>query len=431
MLRPLTKSARQVVHARNIPTLIRDAFRVAQAERPGPVHLELPEDIASQLAEGAEIVPVSPVFRPVASREAIAAAAAVVIAAKHPLIVLGAGANRPGLAPALSAAMHRIGIPFFNTQMGKGAVNGNSDLFLGTAALSAGDYLHLAIERADVIIAVGHDTVEKPPFIMGSAGPLVVHVDFNPACIDQIYFPHVEVVGDIADSLTRLADVVEGKIQFDRDFYQPLQQAVLQHTLEGSSDQRFPLIPERIVADVRHVMPQDGILCLDNGMYKIWFARNYRTHTSNTVLLDNALATMGAGLPSAMMAALLYPERRVMAICGDGGFMMNSQDLETAIRLKLNLVVLIIEDKGYGMIRWKQEAEGLPDFGLSFENPDFVKYAESYGGTGTRIANTADLAPALETAFEMGGVHLVIVPVDYSENIRVLVDELNTLSGAK
>lgn len=375
MLRPLTKSARQVVHARNIPTLIRDAFRVAQSERPGPVHLELPEDIAAQLTDGAEIVPVSAAFRPVASHAALAAAAAVITSARHPLIVLGAGANRPGLAPALSSAMHRLGIPFFNTQMGKGAVNGNSDLFLGTAALSSGDYLHLAIHRADVIIAVGHDTVEKPPFIMAADGPHVIHIDFNAAVIDQIYFPHVEVVGDIADTLTRLAKLVEGKIQVERDFYQPLQQAVLQHMQEGSTDERFPLIPQRIVADVRQVMPQDGILCLDNGMYKIWFARNYRTHTSNTVLLDNALATMGAGLPSAMMAAMLYPDRRVMAICGDGGFMMNSQDLETAIRLQLNLVVLIIEDKGYGMIRWKQEAEGFADFGLSFNNPDFVKYA--------------------------------------------------------
>lgn len=431
MLRPLTKSARQVLHANSIPTLVRDAFRVAQSERPGPVHLELPEDIAAQTTEGSEIVPVSPVFRPVASEAAIEAAASIITLARKPLIVLGAGANRPGLAPALSAAMQRIGIPFFNTQMGKGAVNGNSDLFLGTAALSTGDYLHLAVDQADVILAVGHDTVEKPPFIMDAGGPCVVHIDFNPACIDQIYFPHIEVVGDIGDSLTRLAHAVEGQMRFDADFYKPLQQRVVKHISEGSDDERFPLLPQRIVADVRQVMPQDGILCLDNGMYKIWFARNYRTYTSNTVLLDNALATMGAGLPSAMMAALLYPDQRVMAICGDGGFMMNSQDLETAIRLKLNLVVLVIEDGGYGMIRWKQEADDLPDFGLSFDNPDFVKYAEAYGGKGTRVESTVDLVPALEAAFKQGGVHLVIVPVDYSENIRVLVDELNAKDGLR
>jgi acetolactate synthase-1/2/3 large subunit len=171
-------------------------------------------------------------------------------------------------------------------------------------------------------------------------------------------------------------------------------------------------------------MPEDGIVCLDNGMYKIWFARNYRTHVANTLLLDNALATMGAGLPSAMMAAMLHPKRRVLAVCGDGGFMMNSQDLETAIRLGLNLVVLIIEDHGYGMIRWKQTAMGFDDFGLSFANPDFVQYAAAYGAKGVRVAAADQLLETLDAAFVAGGVHLVTVPVDYSENKRVLIDEL-------
>lgn len=428
MLRPLTKSARQVVHARNIPTLVRNAFRIAQSERPGAVHLELPEDIAAQMVEKGEMVALSPTLRAVASPRAVASAADAIVSARHPLILIGGGANRPGLAPELSAAVQKMGIPFFNTQMGKGAVDGNSDLFIGTAALSSGDYVHLAVDRADLIIAVGHDTVEKPPFIMRPNGPLVVHVDFNPADMDQIYFPQVEVVGDIGDSLARLADALVGKMEIDSAFYKSLQEKILHQTSEGASDNRFPLAPQRIVADVRRVMPQDGILCLDNGMYKIWFARNYRTHTSNTVLLDNALATMGAGLPSSMMAALLYPERRVMAICGDGGFMMNSQDLETAIRLNLNLVVLVIEDGGYGMIRWKQETDGFPNFGLSFSNPDFVKYAESYGASGTRVTSAESFVQTLESAFTGGGVHLVIVPVDYSENKRVLVDELQRMT---
>ena len=171
-------------------------------------------------------------------------------------------------------------------------------------------------------------------------------------------------------------------------------------------------------------MPADGIVALDNGMYKIWFARNYRTRVANTLLLDNALATMGAGLPSAMMAAMLYPDRRVLAVCGDGGFMMNSQELETAVRRKLNLVVLILEDSAYGMIRWKQAVDKFPDFGLTFGNPDFVKYAEAYGAKGARVEATDDLIRTLDAAFKAGGVHLVVVPIDYSENVRVLVDEL-------
>jgi acetolactate synthase I/II/III large subunit len=203
-----------------------------------------------------------------------------------------------------------------------------------------------------------------------------------------------------------------------------IRESVLAHTGQGADDPRFPMAPQRIVADVRRVMPDDGIICLDNGMYKIWFARNYRTHIANTILLDNALATMGAGLASAMMASMLYPKRRVMAVCGDGGFMMNSQDLETAIRLGLNLVVLIVEDHGYGMIRWKQSAMGFTDFGLSFNNPDFVGYAEAYGAKGVRVVSADQLVEKLEAAFVAGGVHLVTVPVDYAENKRVLIDEL-------
>jgi acetolactate synthase-1/2/3 large subunit len=324
--------------------------------------------------------------------------------------------------------MQRMGVPFFNTQMGKGAVNGISDLYLGTAALSGGDYVHLASDRADLIITVGHDTVEKPPFIMHASGPEVIHVDFNPADIDQIYFPHVEVIGDIADSMTRIAAALEDSTH-DFLYYRRVQALVRKRMGEGADDARYPPIPQRIVADVRTVMPDDGILCLDNGMYKIWFARNYRTHVSNTILLDNALATMGAGLPSAMMAAMLHPQKRVMAVCGDGGFMMNSQDLETAIRLNLNLVVLILEDHGYGMIRWKQQTEGFRDFGLTFNNPDFVQYAMSYGAKGNRVGTTAELAPTLEASFREGGVHLVIVPVDYTENQRVLIDELKSRSS--
>ena len=223
--------------------------------------------------------------------------------------------------------------------------------------------------------------------------------------------------------MTRIAAVFDAATH-DLSYYDKVRALVIERVSEGTDDPRFPLIPQRIVADVRRVMPDDGILRLDNGMYKIWFARNYRTHVSNTILLDNALATMGAGLPSAMMAAMLYPRKRVVAVCGDGGFMMNSQELETAIRLRLSLVVLILEDNGYGMIRWKQQAEGFTDFGLNFKNPDFVQYAKAYGARGRRVRATEDLVPILEAAFRRGGVHLIIVPVDYSENQRVLIDEL-------
>jgi acetolactate synthase-1/2/3 large subunit len=202
----------------------------------------------------------------------------------------------------------------------------------------------------------------------------------------------------------------------------PLRQTIFARLADRATEDRFT--PQRIVHDVRQVIPADGIVALDNGMYKIWFARNYRTTMANTLLLDNALATMGAGLPSAMMAAILYPKRRVLAVCGDGGFMMNSQEMETAVRLKLNLVVLILEDGAYGMIRWKQSVDAFPDFGMTFNNPDFVRYAESYDAKGHRVTAIGDFVPTLEAAFKAGGVHLVTVPIDYSENTRVLNQEL-------
>jgi acetolactate synthase-1/2/3 large subunit len=222
-------------------------------------------------------------------------------------------------------------------------------------------------------------------------------------------------------SLRLLADRLEGKLDCAQALL-PLRESILRRVAARNDEQRFT--PQRLVHDIREVMPHDGIVALDNGMYKIWFARNYRTRMANTLLLDNALATMGAGLPSAMMAALLNPTRRVMAVCGDGGFMMNSQELETAVRLRLNLVVVIIEDHAYGMIRWKQAVDHFPDFGMSFNNPDFVRYAEAYGATGARVERIEDLKPTLERAFSAGGVHLVTVPIDYSENERVLVAEL-------
>jgi acetolactate synthase-1/2/3 large subunit len=206
-----------------------------------------------------------------------------------------------------------------------------------------------------------------------------------------------------------------------------LRDGILARLAERATEDRFPLTPQRVVHDVRQVIPSDGIVALDNGMYKIWFARNYRTSVANTLLLDNALATMGAGLPSAIAACLIHPDRRVLAVCGDGGFMMNSQELETAVRLKLNLVVLVLEDHAYGMIRWKQEADGFFDFGLDFGNPDFVAYASSYGAKGSRVGNVSEFSAMLEAAFREGGVHLVVAPIDYSENMRVLVHELHSV----
>ena len=425
-MRPLTKLSRQIVSPKTIPTLVREAFRVAQEERPGPVHLELPEDIAAEECETMPLIPPHPVELPVASAEALDRAAAMLIAAERPLVMLGAAASRPRSTSDLAQFVIRTRIPYFTTQMGKGTVPGGTELYMGTAALSERDYVHDAIDRADLIVSIGHDTIEKPPFIMGPHGPKVVHVGYQPANVEQVYFPQAEVIGDMGPSLRLLADRVDGKMP-NASALLPLREGILARIADRATEDRFT--PQRLVHDIRQVIPPDGIVALDNGMYKIWFARNYRTRAANTLLLDNALATMGAGLPSAMAAAMLYPDRRVMAVCGDGGFMMNSQEMETAVRLKLNLVVLILEDGAYGMIRWKQAVDQFPDFGMTFNNPDFVKYAESYGAKGTRVKNIGDFIPTLEKAFVGGGVHLIVVPIDYSENTRVLVNELRDRLG--
>jgi acetolactate synthase-1/2/3 large subunit len=424
-MRPLTKLTRQIVSAASIPTTVRDAFRVAKEERPGPVHLELPEDIAAEEAEAA-LIPPHPIDRPHPNPAALERVVAMILAAKAPLIMIGAAGNRPRLVEPLSDFVRRLRIPFFNTQMGKGAVTGGSNLYLGTAALSERDYIHDAVERSDLIIAIGHDTVEKPPFLMGSAldgARKVVHIGYLSAKVEEVYHPDAELIGDIGASVSALADRLGGRLEEPKAMLE-LRQQILTRINAGADEPRFPVTPQRLVRDIRAVMPENGIVCLDNGMYKIWFARHYRTRVANTLLLDNALATMGAGLPSAIAAKLTHPERKVLAVAGDGGFMMNSQELETAVRLKLDLVVLVIVDDAYGMIRWKQAVDRFPDYGMRFGNPDFRAYAESYGATGHSVVATEDLAPTLEKALTAGGVHLISVPIDYSENMRVLVEEL-------
>lgn len=420
---PICKMSKQIVHGNTIPSLVREAFRLSEEERPGAVLLELPEDIAEEDCNAGIIMPHKRYYAS-PNNVAIDEAVALIKTAKMPLILIGAGANRKNVRTALSNLIDTTRIPFFVTQMGKGVVDERSSLFLGTAALSSGDYLHCAIERADVIINIGHDVIEKPPFFMEEGGKKVIHVNYKSAKVDQVYFPQTEVVGDLVSSVNALNDKLAGEVKFDRSYFDKIKLAIDEHIEEGADDDRFPIIPQRFVADIRKVMGEKDIIALDNGMYKLWFARNYKAYQPNTVLLDNALATMGAGLPSAMMVAMLNPDRRVMAICGDGGFMMNSQELETAIRLGLNLVVTVLNDNSYGMIRWKQASTGFADWGLEFNNPDFVKYAESYGATGHRVTSAEDIMPTYEKAFSAGGVHLVELPVDYSENQKVLIDEL-------
>ena len=422
LMRPVTRYTRQVVSGETIPARVREAFRRAEEERPGATHLEVPEDILRETTEAGPI-DASQTRRPVAEDKAVARAVAAIEQARRPLLMIGAGANRKMTSRMLRKLVDKTKIPFFSTQMGKGVV-GETDCWVGTAALSDGDYVHRAIDHADCIINVGHDVVEKPPFLMKDGKRTVIHINFSSASVDPVYFPQIEVTGDIANAIWQISERIEVQEHWDFEGFHRVRSAMLEDLDSGRRIDSFPVHPRRLVHAVRDAMPEDGIVSLDNGLYKVWFARNYRTTRPNTLLLDNALATMGAGLPVAMGARLVHPDRKILAICGDGGFMMNSQELETAVRLNMNLVVLILRDDAYGMIRWKQKDMELPDFGMDFGNPDFVRYAESYGAHGHRVEATDQLDALLKTCLNSPGVHLVDCPIDYSDSQQELMQRI-------
>ncbi|BDX08335.1 acetolactate synthase large subunit [Planctobacterium marinum] len=428
MMRPITKYTTQVVSGDRIPSVVREAYRLASEERPGAVHIELPEDIAAEIT----LMPLingSVSRRPIAEYKAINRAVEMIEAAKSPVLLIGAGANRKLTSKMLTEFVEKTGIPYITTQMGKGVLDEHGELFLGNTALSDGDFVHRAINAADLIINVGHDVVEKPPFFMKPGGSKVIHVNFASAAVDPVYFPQLEVTGDIANSIWQIKEQISRQDSWDFEFFHKVHDAYVQHRSESENDDRFPILPERFVRDVREAMPKNGIVTLDNGVYKIWFARNYPAAFPNTLLLDNALATMGAGLPSAMAAKMVHPDRPVITVCGDGGFMMNSQELETAVRLNLHIVVLILRDDAYGMIKWKQANMEFENFGLDYGNPDFVKYVESYGGKGWRVESAAELLPQLKQCLAEPAVHLIDVPVDYSLNDETLNKTIKELSS--
>jgi acetolactate synthase-1/2/3 large subunit len=423
LMRPVTKYATSIVDPGTIPTVLRNAFKHAQAERPGAVHIELPEDVAGSSTD-ARVQKPGHSRRPDPDTKTIEGAAELINASRHPLLILSAGANRKLIWKELREFVERTGVHVVHTQMGKGVLTDESSYSLYATGIHKRDYVNCGIDRADVIITVGYSIVEYPPFVWNPGlDKKIIHIDFVEADVDRYYDPQIEVVGDVSVSLRQLASKVTRR---DDTLFADLR-LFLTEKLEATCETTFPPRPQEVVCHVRKALGEDDIVTLDNGIYKLWFSRLYRTYKPNTFILDNALATMGAGLPAALAAKLVHPERRVLAVVGDGGFMMNAQELETAVRLNIPVVVLILNDNAFGFIKWKQENMGFRSFGLDYTNPDFARFAESHRAIGMTVKKGDDLALVLKKAFDLRKVVVIECPIDYTPNYEIFSKEIEDL----
>lgn len=423
LMKPITKSAESIADPSTIPTVLRNAFKHAQAERPGAVHIELPEDVAGSDTD-AQVQKSVRARRPDPDGPTIEGAAELINTSRHPLLILSAGANRKLIWKDLREFVERTGIHVVHTQMGKGVLSDESPYSLFATGIHKRDYVNCGIDRADLIVTVGYNIVEYPPYVWNRAlDKKIIHIDFVEADVDRYYDPEFEMVGDVSVSLRLLAPKVkrrEDKVFADLRVF-------LDKKLVASCETTFPPRPQEVVCHVRKALGEDDILTLDNGIYKLWFSRLYRTYKPNTFILDNALATMGAGLPAALAAKLLHPELRVLAVVGDGGFMMNAQELETAVRLNIPVVVLILNDNAFGFIKWKQQNMGFESFGLDYTNPDFARFAESHGAAGITVKKGDDLGAVLKKAFELHKVVVIECPIDYTQNYATFSKEIEDL----
>jgi acetolactate synthase-1/2/3 large subunit len=433
MFKPVTKWAQTVHHPENIPEIVRKAFKVAEAEKPGAVLIELPEDLAEAQVEGKPLTPTK-TRRAGADHKAVAQAVEIITAAKNPIILAGNGAVRKRAAAQLQRLAKLAGIGVVNTFMGKGAVPRGDEHCLFTMGLQGRDYINLALDECDVVIAVGYDLVEyAPAFWNRGMEKKIVHIDFTPAEVDTAYPVTVEVVADVADALWQICEKLgedhKSKLPlFDIKDRAKLRAHILEDFAMEKDDQSFPVKPQKVLWDVREFLGPEDILLSDVGAHKMWIARYYQCDEPNTCLISNGFCTMGFALPGAIGAKYARPDSKVLAICGDAGFLMNVQDLETAVRLKKNIVVMIWIDGEYGLIKWKQQNSFDGQHSeLAFTNPDFELLAKSFGMWGKTLDGPGQIPAALEEAFSQDGPALIGVPIDYGEN-RKMTERLGNLA---
>jgi acetolactate synthase-1/2/3 large subunit len=425
MFMPITKYATQILEPGIVPEVVRKAFKVAQTEKPGAVFIDFPENVAD-MAVDKEPIRVQTAYTSEAPGHKLDQAAKLISAASAPVILAGNGVVRQGAAQSLVAFAETLRIPVANSFMAKGVMPFTNELSLGTIGLKASDLPWFAFEKADVVICIGYDMVEYHPDMWNPEGnKTIIHIDAIPAEVDEHYIVAVGVLGDIQTSLHAIA--LRARPQTSSPF-QAVRQAIVADRAEYSGDSGFPVKPQKIVWDLREVLGPDDIAISDVGAHKMWMSRMYRAERPNTCIISNGFAAMGIAVPGAIAAKLAYPERKVVAVTGDAGFMMNSQEIETALRMKTAFVILIWNDSEYGLITWHQLRHYGRASHIAFKNPDFVKYAESFGAKGYRIERAQDLIPTLQRAIADDTVVIIDCPVDYAENMR-LTAKLKTMKS--
>ena len=425
MMKPVTKWATSIVSWERIPYILENAFRISEEEKPGAVHLELPEDIAAEeVPDEYAIVDlwVKKIRRPIPDYKAIPELIEELEKASSPIILIGAGANRKRITTYLTKFIEKYDIPYFTSQMGKWVVSGRQGNYLGTAALTSGDYIHDAIAESDLILSVWYDNAEKPTDILGIHGKAVININFMKSNFDYVYSPYLDVIWDIGNIFWQLceAKIDDRSWNFEKIYeINQRNQKLIEENITLEDD--FPyMMPRRLAKDLREVLADEDILTLDNGLYKVWLARNYPARKPNTILLDNALATMGAWYASAMEAKRLNPNVNVVCVTGDGWLVMNLWDLETIIRMKLDMTIVILNNSSYGMIKWKQEDAGFGDYGLDFGNPDFIKLAESFWAVWYRVEKKEDFKSVLETTLSEKWLKIIDLHFDYPRDGKIL-----------
>jgi acetolactate synthase-1/2/3 large subunit len=420
---PVTKYSASLLDPDIIPEVVRKAFKLAQSEKTGAAFIEFPENIA-ELEVDLDLLPVMQPYDPEPSTGKVAEAAALISAASHPMILAGNGVVRSGASRQLADFAEKLNIPVANTFMAKGVIPFRHRCALGSAGLQANDYTSCGFDQADVIICVGYDLVEYHPYLWHpSRDRIIIHIDYSPAETDAHYPVAVGVIGDIKLSLDRIAVLT---VPHQGAHVRPLRERLVCEMDQHREDMDFPVKPQKIIWDLRTALDLEDIVVCDVGAHKMWMARMFRCEHPNTCIISNGFASMGIAVPGAIAARLVYPDRHVVAVTGDAGFMMNSQEIETAIRCKLAIVILIWNDSSYGLIEWKQMNQFKRISNVHFGNPDFVAYAESFGAKGYRVERTEDLPTILETALANNTVSIIDCPVDYRENIK-LTEQMGTL----